>query len=148
MKNQKGFSIIELVVSFSVCLVIAVMLFQIVVSLKELYEKSGLKTELLNKQNIIVDQIYDDILSIGLDDVSSCGTYCAKFIFEDGSTKSFQYASNKLYYDDYVTTLNTGVTVGNISVNTQDNVVSIRLPITHKLFPKDEFDIRIVHIIN
>lgn len=148
MKNQKGFSIIELVVSFSVCLVIAVMLFQIVVSLKELYEKSGVKTELLNKQNVIVAQIYDDILSIGLDSVSSCGSHCAKLVFNDGSTKLFQYNSNRLLYDDYVTTLNIGTSVDSIILNTQDNVVTIQLPITHKLFPKDSFDIRIVHVIN
>lgn len=148
MKNQKGFSIIELIVSFSVCLVIAVILFQIVISLRELYEQSGLTTELLNKQNIIVDKIYDDILSVGLESASSCGTYCVEFKFKNASIKTFKYESAKLFYDDYVTNLNNGVTVGNISINTQNNVVSIQLPITHKLFPKDNFDIQIVHILN
>ena len=42
--NNKGFSILELIVSFSICMVVVFVLFQIVVVLKEVYEKSTIKT--------------------------------------------------------------------------------------------------------
>ena len=148
MKNNKGFSILELIISFSVCMVIVVVLFQIIMVLKEVYEKSAVKTELLNKQNLVVDQVYTDILERGLSKVDSCGNYCATFTFEDGESKQLQYISNNLQYGNYATTLNNGHTVDNIVIKTENDVVSVYLKITHKLFSKEDFGIRIVHRIN
>ena len=147
MKNQKGFSILELVVSFSICLVVAFILLQIVLALKEVYEKSVVKTELLNKHNLIVDQVYTDILEKGLDSVSSCGAYCARFSFNDATTKELQYSSNNLQYGDYVTTLNQGSNVENMVISTENGIASVYLKITHRLFANTDFGIRIVHYI-
>ena len=147
MKNHKGFSILELVVSFSICMIVAVILLQIVLALKEVYEKSIVKTDLLNKQNLIVDQIYIDILETGFSSVSSCGDYCARFNFDDGTNKQLEYSSNILKYGDYATKLNDGSSVQGISVSTSNNVVSVKLPISHKLFSNTNFDIRIIHYI-
>ena len=61
MKNNKGFSILELIVSFSLTMIIVVVLFEIIIYMKELYEKSITQTELINRQNLITDYIYTDL---------------------------------------------------------------------------------------
>lgn len=148
MKNNKGFSIIELVVSFSVCMVVVVVLFQIVISLKELYEKSGVKTELLGKQNLIVDQIYTDIYEKGLATATSCGDYCITFVYNDGNAKQLSYTDSKLKYGDYTTTINNVSFVGKTYVSFNNSIWNIQLIIRHKLFPDDNFGVRIVHYIS
>lgn len=146
MKNNKGFSIIELIVSFTICTVIMIVLFQIVLVLKDLYEKSAIKTTLLNRQNIIVNLIYSDILEKGLNNVSSCGTYCITFDFTTVS-KQLKYSSsdNTISYGDYVTEVLGGTTVGKVETSIQNGVMSASMPITHKLFNNKDFGIRIVH---
>lgn len=146
MKNNKGFSIIELIVSFTICTVIMIVLFQIVLVLKDLYEKSAIKTTLLNRQNIIVNLIYSDILEKELNNVSSCGTYCITFDFTTVS-KQLKYSTsdNTISYGDYVTDVLGGTTVGKVETSIQNGVMSASMPITHKLFNNKNFGIRIVH---
>lgn len=57
MKNQKGFTLVELIASFTLALVIMFFLFQIVITVKELYVSSGLKTEMLIRQANLERQI-------------------------------------------------------------------------------------------
>ena len=146
MKNNKGFSIIELIVSFTICTVIMIVLFQIVLVLKDLYEKSAIKTTLLNRQNIIVNLIYSDILEKELNNVSSCGTYCITFDFTTVS-KQLKYSTsdNTISYGDYVTEVLGGTTVDKAETSIQNGVMSASMPITHKLFNNKDFGIRIVH---
>ena len=54
---KKGFTVVELIVSFSLVMVIVIFLFQIIISLKNLSTNSGVKTELLNKQSLISNEI-------------------------------------------------------------------------------------------
>ena len=55
--NNKGFTMVELIASFSLTSIIVVMLLQIVFSLKEIQEYSDVKTELLTKQATISNKI-------------------------------------------------------------------------------------------
>lgn len=149
MKNNKGFSMVELIVSFAICSVIVVFLFQIVLVLKDLYEKSAIKTTLLNRQNIITNLIYIDVLEKELETVQSCDndTYCVRFKFKDNSAKILSYSSNdnKMSYGDYTTEVLGGSTVENFEFSINSGVFYVRVPITHKLFNNEKFDIRIVH---
>ena len=61
MKNNKGFTIIELAVSFVLVATISIVLLQLVLSLKSVYLEGDIKTTLLNKQGIMTKYIYDDI---------------------------------------------------------------------------------------
>ena len=51
--TNNGFTVVELIVSFSLTLVITVFLFQIVINLKNLYTNSVIKTELVNIQSLV-----------------------------------------------------------------------------------------------
>ena len=150
MKNNKGFSILELIVSFTISTVVIITLFQIILVLKELYEKSAIKTSILNKQNIIVDLIYTDILESGLSSVSSCepiDSKCVKFNFFNGLSKELKYSAGDsvISYDSYLTNVLGGTTVENFEFSLNNEVYYVRVPITHKLFNNEKFDIRIVH---
>lgn len=92
MKNNKGFSILELIVSFTLTMVIVVILFEIIVAMKDVYEKSVTKTELINKQNIFTDLIYNDINSYGLSALTACGNNCIQFSYGNGTVKNLVWA--------------------------------------------------------
>ena len=61
MKNNKGFTIIELAVSFCLVAAVSITLLQLVLTLKEVYLSGDVKTTLLNKQGIMTKKIYDDL---------------------------------------------------------------------------------------
>ena len=144
MLNKKGFSILELVISFSICMVILIMLFQIVIVLRESYEKSLIKTELYNKQNLIIEQIYSDIGNINLISVGSCGDNCVTFNYQDGTSKNLTFDSSNISYGDYSTSILNGTTIGEIEFSTENSVTHVLLPITHQLFSGEDFGINIV----
>lgn len=147
MKNNKGFSILELIVSFSICMVVMVVLLEIVITLKEVYEKSGIRTEMLNKENIIVDLVYSDILDKGLSNVESCGEFCAKFTYSDATFKVLKSSNLTLEYGDYKTNILNGSAVDDFQIKNENNVILVRIPVTHKLFFNENFDIKIVHYL-
>ena len=55
---KKGFTVVELIASFTLAIIIAVLMFQVVLIIKGIFTNSGLKTQLLNKQALISDNIY------------------------------------------------------------------------------------------
>ena len=62
-KSNKGITIVELVVSISILSIVVLFLFQLILSLKEVYTSSGVKTEMLNKQAIINREINEDLIN-------------------------------------------------------------------------------------
>ena len=55
--NNKGLTVVELVVSFVLAVVIALLLFEIVFVLKDTYILVGAKSVLLNKQAVVSNHI-------------------------------------------------------------------------------------------
>ena len=170
MKNNKGFSILELIVSFSLTMVIMVVLFEIIVYMKELYEKSVTQTELLNRQNLITDYIYTDLASNNLVAIDGCGDNCINFIYSDERTKQLTWdlSFGSLRYDEYTLTLigsssfnkdeeyqltygeNNKLTGVKICYNSDSTnaYVSIKLPINNSLFPNIDFGLNIFYTYN
>ena len=60
--NKKGFTIVELIVSFSLAATIGFFLLRITMVIKDLYTDSYVKTNIISKQNIITERMYDDFL--------------------------------------------------------------------------------------
>ena len=84
MKNNRGFTVVEMGVSFCLIFTVCILLFQVVLSLKELYIKSDFETTLLNKQGIILNKMYKDFKNKGVSSATSCGDSCVSFVFSDG----------------------------------------------------------------
>lgn len=97
MNKNRGFSVIELIVSFSLTMIIVVILFEIIISLKNVYENSVTKSALFSKQNILTDYIYSDLNDYGLAEVSTCGNNCIEFVYKNGDVKNLSWEYD---YDD------------------------------------------------
>lgn len=145
MKKKNGFTVVELVVSFSLVMVIVIFLFQIIISLREMYVNNGIKSALLNKQAIMTQKIYDDFRSKTITSFTSCGDNCITFSFDDTSTTTLRIDKdqNLFEYGDYATKLVDGSSFGDFVVSTEtvpdvspaqyDSMIKIVIPVTNRL---------------
>lgn len=160
--NNRGFTVVELVVSFALTMIVVIFLFQVVVQIKELYISSGIRTGLLSKQAIITKTISDDISNKKILYATNCGEYCINFTFEGDETKQFKVDVNNktIRYGSYATKLVTGSKFGDFRVSTETPVmtgsgaalnnnsfIQINIPIKHHLFDED-FGIHLVYQYN
>lgn len=105
--NKKGFTVVELIVSFSLTVVITIFLVQIVSALNNLYNNSGVKTELLTKQSLISSQINSKLNEKSISSLTDCGNYCIKFNYSDNTSDilKIDYANNTLEFGSFLTDL-------------------------------------------
>jgi len=172
MKNNKGFSILELIVSFSLTMIIVVVLFEIIIYMKELYEKSITQTELINRQNLITDYIYTDLTENTPLEIFVCGNNCIGFTYLNGETKQLKWdeSLNTLGYGSYTmsliknTVFNSTFTLNSsngyelrgakVCYNTTSNsldpnaYVSIKIPLSNVLFEDEDFGVKILYTYN
>lgn len=159
MKNNKGFTLIELAVSFCLVATISIMLLQLVLSLKEIYVSGDIKTTLLNKQGIMTKKIYDDLNSKELSSITSCGLSCLTFTYTDKTSANLLVdpGNKTLTYGDYTLQLDNSSTFGKVNISydetlaaqsiKSDSVLTINIPIYSKLIEED-FGIHIVKKYN
>lgn len=160
MKNKNGFTIVELLVSLSLTIVVVIVLFEIIILLKDLFQVANVKTELLNKKSIIAEKIYSDINNRTVSRVEQCGDYCLKFYMIDSKEKIFQVDKEQriLKYDDYTIKLDETYSIGNIFfsndvtqyISSQNNngILTIRIPIKSKLTGDENLGLDIVSTYN
>ncbi len=161
--NQRGFTVVELVVSFALAMIVIVFLFQVLIQVKELYVSGVFKTELLTKQTNITKAISDDLSNKKVLYATNCGEYCLNFTFDDNTTKQFKVdKTNKVVrYGNYAIKLADGSKIGEMHVTTEtpmtspsaammgnNSFIRIDVPITHHLFTGDNFGIRLVYQYN
>lgn len=164
-KNIKGSTIVELVVSISMLFVIVTFLFQIIISLKEVYNSSGIKTEMLNKQVVISKMINDDLKHHKLEMALKCNNLntCLALYFEDGSYKTLELIPKTdetpayLIYGDYKAELVSGSNFGSYSITSEtiaeatgvnNSIMNINIPITHPLLREENYGINIIYQYN
>lgn len=91
--NNKGFSVIEVVLSFSLVVVVLASMVTIIINYRDKITNEEVKTQLLDFKNTITKVIYDDIVDIenvGYTSISRCSISdndnCAvNFVKEDGT---------------------------------------------------------------
>lgn len=157
---KKGFTVVELIVSFSLVMVIAIFLFQIVIGIKNLYTNSGLKTELLNKQSLISYEINKKFIEKDINQVLKCGSYCLDFVYSDGSkdqlrldydNKTFQFGSytTKLPGDSYFKDVNISAKfAGTFSNYTNNAMILVNIPIYNDNFENQNFGLTAIYQYN
>ncbi len=157
---KKGFTVVELIVSFSLTMVIVVFLFQIVISLKNIYTASLLKTELINKQAIISDKINTSFNQKTINRVTKCGSYCLKFIYSDNTSEILKIDSNEnsFQFGTYKTLLPDNSYFKNVSLNIastgtfdkseNDSILILDLPIYNDILKDQNFGVKIVYQFN
>ena len=157
MKNKKGFTIVEMLVSFTLSMILVIIMFQLILSLKDLYVTSGIKTELLNKQYIITNKIYSDLNRKKVTKLENCNDplICVEFTFQDGSTKKLEVnETNKtLSYDNTIIKLNNTSYFKAMNIATyysalNKKIFNIDIPIYNDSFKDTNFGINIVYPYN
>lgn len=164
MKNNKGFTIIELAVSFVLVATISIVLLQLVLSLKSVYLEGDIKTTLLNKQGIMTKYIYDDINNKRLKGVTSCGLSCLTLEYNDKTTKNLLVdpGNKTITYGEYTIQLDNSSYFGQIDVDIKNNensvctatsciddsIIKIEIPVKSKLLNDDDFGFNIVTTYN
>ena len=152
MKN-KGFTIVEMLSAFILSSIIIIILFQLIINLKEVYQASGSKTDMLNKKSIMIDKIYTDLNEKKLVDFSICGTNCVNLIYSTGETKQIiEDVENKtISYDSYTMKITNNFNIEDMFVETSGNtyaynseaLLNIKIPIASNT--NEDYSINIVY---
>lgn len=158
MKNNKGFTLVEMLVSFTLAMILVIIMFQLIINLKDVYMTSGIKTEMINKQYLMTNKIYKDLTEKKLSMVSRCEenqANCINLTYTTGETKTFyvDLTNNTLNYDNYVLKVNNNSNIGAITINCNvitetKKILTIKVPITNSNFKNDDFGINIVYPFN
>lgn len=159
-KWKRGFTVVELVVSFALVMVVAYFLFNLLYSLKNLAVDSGLKTELLQKQALMVRELENDLENKKLVLATNCGKYCLDFLYDDSTSRRLELDTENNYfrYGKLAIKLLDGSSFGDIDVSNEqvittgggiknDSMIHIKIPITNKLVEGD-YGINIVYQYN
>ena len=157
MKNQKGFTTVELIVSFALTMVVMAFLFETLLSLKTLYILTSNKTELLTKQTVMSRKINSEFNKKKIINIVNCGNECLTFSFSDGTSsnlaidrgrKTFQYGSYRTeliedsQFGDAVIKTNTTYDVADGSDNT---IIQIKIPIIYPAYKDEDYGINVIY---
>lgn len=160
IKDQKGFTIIELITSFSLTMVVLVFLFNIVVIMKETYVTNSTKSELIVKQSLLSTALNEDLYSSGTSlYTATCGTgydKCYSIGFNDGTTTklSISTSNNKIKYGDVIYdgddfNVNSASVCKTAYTSTTRNLNSylqIKIDIDSNLIEDYDFGINVIHL--
>lgn len=157
MKNNKGFTLIELIASFTLALIIMFFLFQIVIVVKELYVSSGFKTEMLIKQSNLEKRLGEDLREKEITNIKNCGDDCYTFYYGTSLQKDLKVnrTNNTISYGDYQIALLEGSQVGNfvitkntimdVATSKNNTILTIEIPVTNKAVMNQDFGIRMIY---
>ncbi len=154
--NKKGFTVVELIVSFALVMMVVIMLLQIVTMVKTLYVDAGIKTELLSKQAIMNRKISEQFHLKSIKAAMRCGRGCLTFIYEDDSSSTltidkekgiFSFINNDHGSINYTIKLLSGSQFGNIEISNEtvlnvsdgkdNSMIHIKIPVKHSLVEGD-----------
>ena len=151
MKN-KGFTIVEMLSAFILSSIIIIIMFQLIINLKEIYQSSGIKTEMLNKKYIMTNKIYTDLNEKTLIAIQSCGTSCLDLTYATGEIKRLSQNINNrtITYDDYTIKINSGFEISDMQTElpteteqSLNKLIKINIPIVNT--NDEDYSINIIY---
>lgn len=121
--NKKGFTVVELLASFTLSMIIIVFLFQIIIELKDIFTTSAVKTDTLSKIDIVTDKIYDLIDQNNVTVVTCTeGTFCLTISGSDSTNNVvFDNSSHTVKVGATKTVFSSDITFKNLSFSTIDS---------------------------
>lgn len=158
--NNKGLTLIELITTFALSAVIIVLLINVVVSIRNVYSKVSIKSDLYitqsNLSNALNSKLHDD----QLDNYDTCtdSSFCYIFTLVNGETLKLVVEENKITVGDQVYKL-TGktkvvepsLTPGYIELNEEysgNDILVLKIPIKNELYPNIDFGVNVVYLYN
>lgn len=154
--NKKGFTLVELVTTFALTTVVIILLLNVAVTIKEVYSKSSVKSQLYIDQANLSNQINSKIKHLNLDSYEECteGDFCYTFNLVSGESINLVISNKIIKFGNFVYTLDDKTTVKDPNVyihyiNTSDvlsdSFLVIRIPIFNDLYPTIDFGINSVY---
>ncbi len=158
--NNKGLTLIELITTFALSAVIIVLLINVVVSIRNVYSKVSIKSDLYitqsNLSNALNSKLHDD----QLDGYDTCtdSAFCYIFTLVDGETLKLIVEENKITVGDQVYKLtgktkvvNPSLEIEYIELNEEysgNNISVLKIPIINELYPNIDFGVNVVYLHN
>lgn len=143
MKNNKGFSTIELLVSFVIISFISIAMFRAVLVLNNKLYNFQSSINLIIFNGTFTNGMTKDLMSNQIDNITTCGTNCYDITYQTLATKRLMLDSNKglLQYGDIIQKLPEGakfdgditfdnVTNSGIAIGRKNSILRISVPIS------------------
>lgn len=158
--NNKGLTLIELITTFALSAVIIVLLINVVVSIRNVYSKVSIKSDLYITQSNLSNAINSKLHDNKLDTYSTCtdSAFCYNFTLVNGETLKLVVEENKITVGDKVYKLtektkvvDPSLTPGYIELNEEysgNDILVLKIPIKNELYPNIDFGINLVYLYN
>ncbi len=154
--NNRGFSIVELIVAFSLATIMIFIVSEITIFLRAEYNKISVQSEMKLKQAIILDKIATDFNEKQVSEVSSCGDNCFEITFDtEMKILKVDETENIFRYGNYATDITEGVEFGTILVenenfastpgNNTNSFLHVRIPLQHEEVRDETFDVQAIY---
>lgn len=160
MKNNKGFTVVEMGVSFCLIFTICILLLQVILAVKDVYIKSDIETSLLSKQGILLNKIYKDFDNKGGVKAFSANTAdkvtTATFTFGDNSSTNLiiDQENKKITYGNYIWDLSGDINqISDPNINSDilinsTNYFDLSFRITNDLTKNTNYGLNIFYNLN
>ena len=156
MLNKKGFTVIEVVISFTFVVIILASMFAVVINYQNETETEKVKSSLLTFKTTILEIVYNDVISENMKNMTSCGDKCIQI-----NTKTDNYVLEAVTLDGeiYLTYRGTKYllpdsknglsTINNFEYRFDDvNLVyEVNIPIIHAELSEDENKENMIKIV-
>lgn len=145
--NKKGFTLVELITTFSLTAVLVVLLLNIVLIIKNIYVKYEIKSEMLIRQGNLSTYVNERIINGELASYNKDNNTFT-FTMNDGDIHILKVENNTITFDDFVYSLSSDTIIGDIVAPSTwtSGFLQIKVPIKHKLYPEDDFGLNIVYV--
>lgn len=157
MNKEKGFSSLELLISFIIISLLTTAMFRTVLVLNNklfYYQHTSVLTIF---RGTIMNIIQKDLMENGLSNIVSCGSNCYNIVFSGGNSKRLELnIDNKtLKYGNFAESLSkdasfidditlTNETIDGISAGKYNKILNIKIPIKSDIYD-ERYDINIVY---
>ena len=158
--NNKGLTLIELITTFALSAVIIVLLINVVASIRTVYSKVSIKSDLYITQSNLSNALNSKLHDNKLDSYSTCtdSTFCFNFTLMNAETFKLVVEENKIIVGDKVYKLtdktkvvNPTLVPGYIEQNeaySGNNILVLKIPIINELYPNIDFGVNVVYLYN
>lgn len=148
-KNKHGFTLIELMISFSLATVVIIYLFNVLIILKNLYIEDGIKTKLMIHQSNIEQSIESFVRQNNVTGISSCGAECISIDAAGSHQLTYDAGARTITFNGHPFKLTEGSEIGQMqvkntkvagaAVNTSqyDSILEVTIPVTYKTIDGD-----------
>lgn len=158
--NNKGLTLIELITTFALSAVIIVLLINVVASIRNVYSKVSIKSDLYITQSNLSNALNSKLHDNKLDSYSQCfdSTFCYNFTLVNGETLKLIVEENKITVGNQVYKLTGKTKVVNPTLTPEyielkeeysgNNILVLKIPIINELYPNIDFGVNLVYLYN